>query len=139
MKKGVFVKNINTNTDKSSITILCVDDEDFILTMLERVFSLAGYNVLLANSPAEGIRLAQSNKIDVLIADYQMPEMTGIEMIKKIKLTNPNPIKLVLTGQANEQDLQNALEENLIEKWLSKPINPKLLKSELEALLADVA
>lgn len=128
-----------SNTDKSSITILCVDDEDFILTMLERVFSLAGYNVLTANSPAEGIRIAQENKIDILIADYQMPDMNGLEMIKKIKTVNKDPIKLVLTGQANEQDLQSAVDEHIITRWLSKPINPKFLKSELENLLSQAS
>lgn len=133
------MKPTNSNTDKSSITILCVDDEDFILTMLERVFSLAGYNVLIANSPAEGIRIAKENKIDILIADYQMPDMNGIEMIKKIKTVNKDPIKLVLTGQANEQDLQNAVDEQIITRWLAKPINPKFLKSELENLLSQAS
>lgn len=129
------MKKLDANTDKSTITILCVDDEDFILTMLERVFSLAGYEVILANSPEAGIKIASQKKIDVLIADYQMPEMNGIEMIKEIQKINPNALKIVLTGQANEMDLQKALEDRLIEKWLAKPINPKLLKSELELLL----
>lgn len=131
------MKKANSSTDKSMITILCVDDEDFILTMLERVFSLAGYNVLIANSPAEGIRIAKENKIDILIADYQMPDMNGVEMIKKIKTVNKDPIKLVLTGQANEQDLQNAIDEQVITRWLAKPINPKFLKTELENLLSE--
>lgn len=129
------MKLFNSNIDKSSIKILCVDDEVFILTMLERVFSLAGYKVYLASTPQQGIEMSEKNEIDVLIADYQMPDMNGVEMIRKIQEQKPDIIKIILTGQANEVDLDKAIHEQLIEKWLLKPINPALLKAELEHLL----
>lgn len=119
----------------TKLTVLCVDDEKFILTMLQRLLTMEGYQVLTASSPQEGIRLAHEHSIDLIISDYQMPEMTGVEMFKEILKFNPNCPKVVLTGQANEKDLENALNEKLITHWWHKPINPKTFKNEVLNLL----
>lgn len=129
------MNSINQYYEKSKITILCVDDEEFILTMLKRIFSLAGYVVLTTNSPQECIEIAKQKKIDVLIADYQMPEMNGVQVVREIQTFNSKAIKIILTGEANEADLEAAVKDQIIKKWLLKPINPRMLKVEIEHLL----
>src|SRR5689334_6914138 len=59
--------------------ILVVDDEPLIIHLLTAALSQAGYDVFGANSGAEAIEVATTNKIDLALLDYEMPGMTGLE------------------------------------------------------------
>lgn len=58
-------------------TILVVDDEPIVLSLVGRILELAGYSVFLANRPSEALMLAQGNRIDILLTDVVMPGMSG--------------------------------------------------------------
>ena len=73
-------------------TVLVVDDEESIRTILEMALEREGYNVLLAENSAEGIHLVQNNNIDLVITDIQMPGMTGNQLTKQIKSIYNIPI-----------------------------------------------
>lgn len=115
--------------------ILCVDDEPFILSLLGRILSLEGYQVLTAQSATQAIEMISNNQIDLVISDYLMPELTGTQLVEKIHLIAPQCIKIILTGQANENEIDKAIESGLIVKCLEKPISGQIFKKEIQDLL----
>ena len=77
--------------------LLIVDDEEGPRMSLKVVFK-DDYSVLLAETGAQAIRLAQENQVDVVISDIRMPEMSGIELLGKLKSIDPKIEVIMLTA-----------------------------------------
>jgi len=121
-------------TDK---TILAVDDEAHILHVVSLKLSNAGFNVLTANDAEEALELAASSNVDLLITDFQMPGMSGLDLARKLH-SEPGrkhlpAILLTAHGLALEQvELAHAG----ITVCLSKPFSPRDLLEKVHELLA---
>jgi CheY-like chemotaxis protein len=114
--------------------ILCVDDEPFILTLLTRILTIEGYLVFTALTPTRALEIIETESVDLVISDYLMPELTGTELIRLIDKKSPESKKIILTGQANDIEIEKALEQGLIIKCLEKPISGATLKAEIKEL-----
>lgn len=113
--------------------ILIVDDDRTSLLILKRHLEKWDYEVVAAGRGAEALRILESDpEIDMLITDWLMPEMDGLELCQKARrLDRPGflPI-MVLTALTDTQDLIQALNAGA-DAFLSKPINSMELKAEL--------
>jgi len=102
-------------------TILYVDDEPINL----RLFALnlkRYFNVLTANSAKEGIEILEKNpEICVVVSDMRMPEMNGIDFIKKARENRPDIKYFILTGYDITKEISDALLNNIISEYFSKP------------------
>lgn len=114
--------------------ILCIDDEPIILTLLNRILTIEGYSVFTAMNAEEALRSVENNDPDLIISDYLMPEITGTELIRLINIKSPQSKKIILTGQADELEIEKAMQQGLILKCLSKPITASMIKKELNDL-----
>lgn len=117
-------------------TILAVDDEAHILHVVSLKLANAGFNVLTANDPEEALELAATSSIDLLITDFQMPGMSGIELARKLHSEpgrkNLPAMLLTAHGLALEQvELAHAG----ITICLSKPFSPRDLLEKVNELL----
>lgn len=102
--------------------ILIVDDELSILHAIQRLCrKKTSWNVLTASSPKEALQILSEQNIVVLITDHQMPMMNGADFLAAIKDKRPNTIKIMLTGQANNEAIKKAINEGAIYKYLIKP------------------
>ncbi|EDY84147.1 hypothetical protein VDG1235_3777 [Verrucomicrobiia bacterium DG1235] len=110
--------------------ILYVDDELSNLRVFKSTFRRE-FNILLAESAAEAVELLKTNKIDLLITDQMMPEMTGVELLHEIKKLFPNipPNRVMLSGYAQPDDIDLAFEEYRLYKFISKPWDEDQLKN----------
>ena len=79
-------------------TLLCVDDNQSSLKMCKMVLEDFGYKVLTASNGREGLEVFASNAIDVVILDYQMPEMNGELVAAEMKRTKPRVPIVMLSG-----------------------------------------
>ena len=103
--------------------ILYVDDEEINL-MLFKINMAANFNVLTAISGKKAlIIIKETSNICVVISDMKMPEMNGLEFIKIAKEKNPNIHYFILTGFHINNEIEKALNEKLIIKYFSKPLN----------------
>ena len=84
---------------EKSAHLLIVDDEESIRSALRRVLR-RDYTLSFAASGPEGLKLLKTERPDVIISDHLMPEMTGLELLKRCRLLYPNMGRVVLTGQA---------------------------------------
>lgn len=102
-------------------TILLVDDEANILKALSRV--LRFYDLTLASSGEDALNLAKQKQFDVVISDYRMPGINGIEFLSQFMIIQPNAMKLILTGYADLESTLMAINEIGVFRFINKPWN----------------
>lgn len=119
--------------------ILVVDDEQNVLHALRR--ELHGtYEVEAYDNPEAALqRAASGDPFALVIADYQMPGMNGVEFLKRCGALQPDAAPLILSGQADFEALAGAVNEVHIYRFLSKPWDAAELASTLAQALAHRA
>lgn len=120
--------------------VLIADDEIHIIHVVAIKLRNNGYEVVAANNGAEAYELACSEHPDIVVTDYQMPFVTGIELIEKIRKNEETKhipaILLTARSFAITDEMQNSLG---IEECLSKPFSPKELLKTIEDILYQKA
>lgn len=124
----------------SKLVILCVDDEAMVLKsirdQLKRHFSSDDYIIEIAEDAEEALEIIdeinRDNKIVMVISDWLMPGMKGDEFLYNVHLKNPNVIKVMLTGQADEQAILNARNNANLYKCIFKPWDETNLVETIE-------
>lgn len=104
-------------------TLLCVDDEDGILSALRRLFRGSGYRVLTADSAAAGLALMAREQVDVVISDMRMPDMDGAAFLRHICRDWPDSVRMLMTGYADLAAIGSAINDGEIYRYISKPWN----------------
>ncbi len=107
--------------------LLLVDDEINIINALKRTLRRDNYTILTANSGEEGLALLASHKVGVIISDQRMPQMTGVEFLRKVKALYPMTFRIVLSGYTELESVTSAINEGAIYKFLTKPWDDDLL------------
>lgn len=111
------------------VKILCVDDEKNVLKALERLFFDSEYEVVTAMSGEEGLDLLeQEGNVRVIISDYRMPGMNGVDFLKTVYAERPDTVRIVLSGYADTASIVEAINEGQIYKFIPKPWNDDDLK-----------
>lgn len=117
-------------------TLLVIDDEPVIFHLIQDILEDTILKIVTADSAREGLRLAMTSQVDVVLIDANMPEITGIqaaEQLKHMRTTHDVPI-ILMSGQPLE-DLAPQLAETGIERFLAKPFTPgDLIRNLQEAL-----
>lgn len=112
--------------------ILIIDDEEGVRLSLQKALKRDGYDVLLAERGLEGVDIVRQfpEDIDVVISDFRMPGIDGLETLTEIARINPDIVRIILTGYAT---LDRAIEAvNLgIDGFLTKPFDNKELRSKI--------
>ena len=119
------------------IKILCVDDERNVLKSLRRLFmDEDNYEIFVAESGADGLEvLEEEDDIRMVISDYRMPEMTGVEFLRQVYEKWPETMRIVLSGYADTAAVVEAINEGQIYKFIPKPWNDEELLSTISTSL----
>lgn len=110
----------------NKINILYVDDEVNNLVSFKAAFRIK-YNIYIAISGEEAIKILDNNDINIIITDQRMPQMTGVEFLESILETHPDPMRILLTGYADMRAVVDAVNKGKIFHYLSKPWNEEEL------------
>src|SRR5215467_9326840 len=115
--------------------VLIVDDEpdvsDSVQDLLRREF-----RVLKAHSAEEGYRMMQEEEVHIVMSDQRMPQITGIELLTKLKARYPQAIRMLFTGFADVESIIAAINQGHIFQFLKKPWQPEdLLAAARQAAL----
>jgi len=119
--------------------ILVADDESHILHVVSLKLTNAGYTVVTASDGQEAFELASAQRPDLLITDYHMPQLSGIELCQKLRqypaTTGIPTIMLTARGYALEPA---DTEQNGISRMLTKPFSPRQLLAAVNEMLGIV-
>src|SRR3954452_22510844 len=85
-------------TSGRKAVVLCVDDELIPLSLRKLTLEKAGYEVIAASSGEEGLRIAEITKLDLVLSDYLMPNMSGTELAKHMKAEHPEAPFIIISG-----------------------------------------
>src|SRR3954467_11471663 len=114
--------------------LLIIDDEpnvcDSVHDLLRREF-----RVLKAHSADEGYRLMQEEEVHIVMSDQRMPQITGVELLTKVKSRYPQAIRMLFTGFADLESIVAAINQGHVFQFLKKPWQPE----ELEAAVRQAA
>ena len=108
---------------KEEYTILYVDDEQSSLNAFENLYRRK-FNIITARSGQKGLEILETEPVQVVIADQRMPEMTGIEFLKKVKNKWPDIKCILFTAFDDKEVIKEAINEAGIFWYLNKPIEP---------------
>ena len=112
--------------------ILVADDDDDVRKILSIFLTFAGYNVDCVNDGEEAMRSLEKNSYSLLITDYMMPKLNGIELIKRVKGLNLSLPIIGISGSDNEKEFL-AVGARL---FMTKPITLSILGNALERELS---
>lgn len=108
-------------------SILIVDDEKDNLKALQRLLK-KDFEVSIAESAFEALKLVQKNNYPVILSDQRMPEMTGVEFFEKAKSLSPLSSRVLLTGYTDLDSVIDAINRGNVYRYISKPWDPEELK-----------
>ncbi|WP_428608729.1 EAL domain-containing response regulator [Sedimenticola sp.] len=117
--------------------ILLVDDEPFILSGYRRGLGKQ-FTIDTATSGTEALEMfgpEGSSPYAVVVSDMRMPEMDGVELLERLAVSHPEAIRIMLTGNSDQQTAINAVNQGHVFKFLSKPCAAADLKVALEEAL----
>src|ERR1043166_1326308 len=107
--------------------IMIVDDEPANLRLLERLFR-RDYQVIVAASGQEALKLLEQHDVALLVTDQRMPGMTGIELLKRTAEFRPHMVRIILTGYTDIGALVEAINCGQVYKYVTKPWNNDQLR-----------
>ena len=114
--------------------LLIVDDEpdvcDSVQALLRREF-----RVLKAHSAQEGFQIMQQEEVHIIMTDQRMPQITGVELLTRVKSKNPQAVRMLVTGDADLESIIAAINQGHIFQFLKKPWQAE----ELEAAVRQAA
>lgn len=121
--------------DKKPITILIVEDEEASRFLYQESISEVGYQVLLAKNGLEALAELRDEKVDLMLTDLKMPDMSALEMIPLARKDRPQlPIIVVSAFYRTLQDDFHARGYN-VQGFFSKPVNIEGLLEKIEELV----
>jgi CheY-like chemotaxis protein len=121
-------------------TILVADDESHILNVVSLKLRNAGFRVLTAADGLEALELATHEKPDLLITDYHMPHLSGLELCRRMKQneTTRSIPAIMLTARGYHLDPRDTQESGIL-RMLSKPFSPRQLLATVNELIGGIA
>lgn len=115
-------------------TILVADDDQKLLKMVRRTLIYEGFEVVTATTGHEAIDRLQTETPDLIILDWMMPQLDGLEMLKQVRAAGDNIPILMLTARDAVEDRVKGLDRGA-DDYLVKPFAPSELLARLRALL----
>ncbi|MFQ5501012.1 MAG: response regulator [Phycisphaerae bacterium] len=115
--------------------VLLVDDENSILSALRRLLRRENYELLTASCGQEALEHLEYKPVQLVISDYRMPAMTGIQLLGEIRDRWPDTLRIILSGYSEVSAIIAAINDGAIYKFISKPWNDEEIKLHIRRAL----
>ena len=119
-------------------TILIVDDDELFLEYIQRALTSENYNVITTSSGKEGLDILGKQHVSVVISEYKIPLMSGLEFLEKVRIIYPDILTIMVTDHADIKLAIKAINEAGVYKFLLKPYDDidfiNTIKKTLESL-----
>ncbi|WP_313053372.1 EAL domain-containing protein [Pseudomonas lopnurensis] len=117
--------------DKQERYLLVVDNEQSILNALKRELRLENYQFLAASSPQEALAFLATHPVDVVLTDLQLPQVSGVELLGKIRSLHPDVVRIVLSASTEVSSILKAVNEGVIYRFITKPWEADDLRAQI--------
>jgi len=107
---------------KKSSQIMFIDNDDHICDSLKVFFDSSQMGFLIFRSASEGLNSLKYQKIDMVVSDYFLPDMNGVEFLNRVARKNPGITRILMTTIVND-DLKREIREAGIDRLIEKPLS----------------
>jgi diguanylate cyclase (GGDEF)-like protein len=118
-------------SEQESRTLLLLDDEENILSALNRLLRRDGYRIFTATTVHQAFDILARNNVEVILSDQRMPEMSGTEFLSKVKGMYPGTVRIILSGYTDLETVTEAVNRGAIYKFLTKPWSDDELRFQI--------
>jgi DNA-binding NtrC family response regulator len=119
-----------------NVKTLLVDDDEFIRNSIKLAFKTKGCCLKVAESAEEGLQAIKDQRFDIIISDYRMPIINGLEFFKLATFAQPNALRFLMSAYRDDYIFSDALRTG-IDEFIEKPFKVKALFSLLALHLRD--
>ena len=112
-------------------TVLSVDDDVQILKLVEKMLRPRNFRIEVAPKPSDALKIAESQRVDLVISDIALPEMDGKRLTERVLKLHPGAAALLISGQYSQE---SRFVKSARVKFLSKPFFPSDLLRVLDEL-----
>ena len=127
------------STDNYSV--LYVDDESGNLIVFKKNFE-SNFDIITCESPGRAIEILKETNVAVLLADYKMPEMNGVELLAHVKVHHPDVIRMIITAYSDLDIAMNAINLGHVHRYILKPWRPDellmIIQSNIELFRKNI-
>jgi formate/nitrite transporter len=104
--------------------MLIIDDEEIVLKSCRRIFEAEGFDVVTTNNPQEGLKLASETPFDVILVDWMMPGLDGMDVVEEIDQRSPNSAMVMISGYPSVGRATEAMKRGAMD-YVAKPFKPE--------------
>ena len=128
-----IIENIQINPN---YTLLIVDDSRMIRKMMKNILAASGYNIIEAKNGKEALQKVEEENVDLMLVDMQMPDMSGLEVIKQLKQNDEfyNLPIFVISSTLDIESMRDAYKAGVLD-YFKKPFSPEELKLKVEQVI----
>lgn len=116
--------------------LLILDDDRSVGAAIQRTLGREGYPVIASTSPSEAFELLARHRIAVVVCDHQMPQMTGVEFLARVRELHPGTVRILLTGSGGIEVLAAAVNRGEIFRYVAKPWSDDVLRDSVRDAFA---
>lgn len=113
-----------------NVKTLLVDDDEFIRNSIRLAFKTKGCCLKVAESAEEGLQAIKDQRFEIIISDYRMPIINGLEFFKLVTIAQPNALRFLMSAYRDDYIFSDALRTG-IDEFIEKPFKVKALFSLL--------
>jgi len=121
-------------TKLKEMRILLVDDDEWIRDSLSIFFENEGCQLKALETAEEGMEFLKRQAYDIIIADYRLPGMDGLEFLKRVHETHPEVMTVLITAYKTEEVISEAMRLG-VQDFLEKPFTTKNIEASLSRLV----
>jgi DNA-binding NtrC family response regulator len=117
-----------------NMKILLIDDDEWIRDSLSLFFEGEGCNLKALETAKEGLKILKNENYDIIIVDYRLPDIDGLEFFKRIQESHPNAFKILITAYESKELLSEAKEMG-VHDFIEKPFTSETIEESLSRLI----
>jgi DNA-binding NtrC family response regulator len=119
-------EKMNPFNELKRVKTLLVDDDEFIRDSLKIAFTTKGCSIRVAETAEEGLQAIKEDQFDIIISDFRLPGMNGLDFLKLATVTQPQAVNILITAYRDEYCFSEAIRIGVTE-FIEKPFSVKAL------------
>jgi len=116
-------------------SMLIIDDDTAVLASCQRIFTEEGFKVTTTTNPSEGIQLASANQYTVVLCDWHMPVLDGMDVVEKLETSAPESAVVMISGYPSVGRATEAMQRGVMD-YLPKPFTPEEIGEAVQKAIA---
>ncbi len=119
---------------EARIKVLFIDDEPLVLKSVERTMRASGarFECFFAKGAFEALDILAAEDIEIVVSDYDMPEVNGIELLRMLRAQRREIVRIMMTGRLAVQEWEDGVDDGAVQRLIQKPWGTDTLRRALD-------